>query len=549
MSFDKELVSIQYSLTLLLGQDLHLTPMLKKFLPSALKLLECSGGCVWLRGQGDGVIDFDRPVYSYPTIRPEHYVIYSRLLSEIGDKASSDHLDKPELIINDGTYYHIFPIGTVGVLSLRRSRVLQEKYILALKPIIERLAIACVGCLDHEDLMSAQKNTMEAMKKAEEANKAKTEFLATMSHELRTPLNGVLGLTSLTLDTDLTTEQRDNLKSVKSSAKGLLSIIDEILDVSSIESHSLSLKNESFHLQPLIENTIRGFSLRSLEEKFEFGSTVSPLMDCIVETDSNRLKQILMILLDNAFKFTEKGTVSLSVDGEIFQKNRLRVNFVVADTGIGISQFDQEKIFSSFTQAESSHRRKYSGVGVGLAISARLAEIMGGDISVESEQGKGSTFTFSAEFPVIPATGKPKDYTQKIVCFGALTGRILLAEDNHVNRMVAEKVLAKGGHQVIVAHDGKQAVTQWRAEKPDLILMDLQMPEMDGLEATQVIRAEESGFQHVPIVALTANAKSTDQQACFNVGMDYFIAKPFAPKALLDVIQTVLEKVSSHQQQ
>lgn len=545
MHFDKELVSIQYSLALLIGQDLQVVPMLKKFLPTALKLLGCSGGGVWFKKNDGTSIVFEHPAYSYPTLRPENIVRFSDLIAHMNTRFGGleELPTDASLVETDGAYFYVFPMAKVGVLSLRRSSILHEKYVQALAPIIDRLSTACTACLEHEALIGAQQTAIESMRKAEEANNAKTEFLSTMSHELRTPLHGVLGLVSLTLDTELTAEQKDNLKSAKSSANSLLAIIDEILDMSQIEARTLRLNRDKFQLQPLLENTLRAFAIRAADKGLSFQSDICLKTNCFVEADSNRLKQVLIVLLDNALKYTSKGGVTFSVKADSVGKDQLALVFSVTDTGIGISKFDQEKIFASFTQAEGSLKRKYSGVGLGLAISSQLTELMGGKVEVESELGKGSTFTLSVVLKLVAA--QAHGYSKPIFSEEDIQIRVLLAEDNPVNRKVAQKVLEKGGHQVILAHDGKQAVERWRLERPDLILMDLQMPEMDGLEATCIIRKEEQAAgTHIPIIALTANAREADQQACFDVGMDYFVAKPFSPRVLLGLIQKAILDVS-----
>jgi signal transduction histidine kinase/ActR/RegA family two-component response regulator len=541
MSFDKELVSIQYSLALLVGRDLQLEPMLRKFMPTALKMLGGAWGAVWLNTDETVELNLREPTYSYPSFNtaalPGYEDFVEKLHLHLGNTEHQSH--KPFALELSTHIFYIFPLQNLGMMAIRRTAALPDKFLLALQPVIERLTTACIACLEHEELLRTQQQALDAMKKAEEANQAKSQFLATMSHELRTPLHGILGLTSLTLDTHLSEEQRDNLKSVKSSANGLLSIIDEILDMSRIEAKTLRLHNDKFQLLPMLENTLRSFAARAEEKGLYFKTSIDRNLGCVVEADSNRLKQILINLLDNAIKFTESGGVCFQACIATDNTDSQTVSFEIQDSGIGISPASKEKIFALFTQAEGSHKRKYSGIGLGLAISAKIASLMHGTIKVDSQPGQGSTFTLTIPLnkvnEAVPAK-KPQDQTAANTC-----RTILLAEDNPVNRKVAQKVLEKGGHQTVLAVDGQEAIAAWQQETPDLILMDIQMPNMDGLEATVRIRQEEAlSGAHVPIIALTANAQESDQQACFDAGMDYFIAKPFSPKKLLAVINDLL---------
>lgn len=541
MPFDKELVSMQYSLALLVGRDLQLEPMLRKFMPTALKMLGGSWGAVWLKTDEHLDLDLYKPAYSYPKFSihalPGYEDFVEKCYLHTCNTGHQSH--KPYVIEIAANIFYIFPLQKHGLMGIRRTSPLPATFLLALQPVIERLTTACIACLEHEELLRTQQQALDSMRKAEEANRAKSEFLATMSHELRTPLHGILGLTSLTLDTQLSDDQRNNLKSVKSSANGLLSIIDEILDMSRIEAKTLRLHNDKFQLLPMLENTLRSFAARAKEKGLYFNTSIDTSLDCIVDTDSNRLKQILINLLDNAIKFTESGGIRFQASITTPNPANPMVSFRIQDSGIGINPVNQEKIFALFTQAEGSHKRKYSGIGLGLAISAKLASLMHGTIAVDSQLDSGSTFTLT--IPLIKVDEALADKKPKEHKVASTSRKILIAEDNPINRKVAQKVLEKGGHETILAIDGKEAVDAWHRETPDLILMDIQMPHMDGLEATVRIRQEEAlSGAHIPIVALTANAQESDQQACFDAGMDYFIAKPFSPAKLLTVIKELL---------
>jgi signal transduction histidine kinase/CheY-like chemotaxis protein len=546
MNSTLELVSVQYALALLIGQDLDLRTMLRKFLPPALKLLNCRSGYIWLHNSKIPTCTehtAPAPCYGYPALHGTLIQDQPLLANEIQRIASQGwQINKPgEIHALAGVPHHFMPLGNNGLLVLVRDPPLPESYLLALGLVLKRLETACLACQQHAQLEEARAEALKAKATAEKASKAKSEFLAMISHEIRTPMNGIIGLTDLMLYSETSQTQREYLGMIKSSSNALLGIINEILDFSRIEAGTFQLSFSPFALRALLQDTLTPLRMRALEKQLEFQWEVSPNVPDLISGDAGRLRQIIINLVGNAIKFTEHGFIQITISEQSgAPTGKVQLLFAVRDTGIGISAEKQANIFQPFHQADNTISRRYGGTGLGLTISAQLIGMMGGHLQVESDLGQGSIFHFDLLLDVAKqATTQAAPETITTLQISTRPLHILLAEDNPVNRMLAVRLLSKAGHQVTAVENGRAAVQAWETTPPDVILMDVQMPEMDGLEATHMIRTAEQQRQlpRTPIIALTANAMESDKTQCLQIGMDDFLSKPFKAQELLEVLQ------------
>ncbi|HTU40482.1 MAG TPA: ATP-binding protein [Candidatus Aquilonibacter sp.] len=442
---------------------------------------------------------------------------------------------------------HSFPatpdlLSKIGLLMF----VASAAGLLVGSAVTERQRIAIELFERTAELQEVNTQLLASKQKAEEASRAKGEFLANMSHEIRTPINGVLGMADLLLNTATTAEQHDYLTLLKSSAGSLLRIVNDILDFSRVEAGRLELCPVEFSLRDTIGKTVKALALQAREKGLELALEIAPQVPDSLIGDSGRLCQVLINLLGNAIKFTPSGKIDVrvQVDGE--SVTGLRLHFSVTDTGIGIPEEKHTVIFDAFSQADGSITRNYGGTGLGLAICSRLVALLAGRIWVQSAVGQGSTFHFTASFaPVLnsAAVRAPQHRLpsmRQVLAEGPGQLRILVAEDNLVNQTVILNMLTRLGHRPTIAQNGKQALSLLEAGTFDLVFMDVQMPEMDGLTATRKIRQiEQRTLKHIPIVAMTAHAMKGDRESCLAAGMDHYISKPASSDEIKGLIVSI----------
>ncbi len=399
--------------------------------------------------------------------------------------------------------------------------------------------------VDITDRRRIEDDLIIAKEEAVAASRAKSVFLANMSHEIRTPMNGILAMSEIAMESVLTPEQRDYISAIHVSARSLLSIINDILDLSRIEADKIRIESAPFSIRDTVQECLALFQPMVQEKSLTTNIVADPNLPDRLIGDRNRFRQVLLNLVGNAVKFTQEGSVTIRLGGSRLSDHAWEVTCEVSDTGIGIPEALRNTIFDSFTQAENAYDKRYQGAGLGLTISRRLARLMGGQLFFNSSAGEGSTFFFTLPLLVAgPDDEIPTDRLPDLDPAETKGKRILVAEDNAINTLVIRTILEKAGLEVWSATSGAQALEYLEAHRFDLVFMDISMPELDGLEATRRIRSGEvPGLDPaIPVIAISAHAMSGDREAFAEAGMDDYLGKPFSRLTVLETVRRHLSR-------
>lgn len=526
---------VLHEIAISIGESIEMENMLAECIPVFLRGLGCATAAVLLRDEQD---EFYTPTYILPRAAVRNHHLHQAINRSVECLTVHEPLPVPLCHFEStGLYYYAWPVQDFGALLLGRSTQFRDGLLREIQPLVNKLALALVSCRQYQRLKLAQQSMIQARDEAQAANKAKSHFLATMSHEIRTPLNAVINLSELLLETKLDDRQRKLIQGVCEGGRSLLQLVNDVLDFSRIEAGRLELVTTSFRLHDLLDGLASLFEKDAALKKLYFGLSIGDDVPEVIAADPSRLRQILQNLLANAIKFTEKGSVSVTV--KMLPKEQQRAGnvpmmiFHISDTGIGISEQDQQRLFQEFSQVDTNLDRRFGGSGLGLAIAARLVMLMGGKIGCHSVPGVGSTFWFT--LPV--RTNGTVHEQSRTDSSGLQPVNVLLVEDSQTNQMVATAMLEKTGCRLTIANNGYESLEKVQQADFDIVLMDVSMPGMDGLEATRRIRALGGKYQTLPILAMTAHAFAHDREACLEAGMNDYLSKPLQREQLYSLLK------------
>lgn len=538
-------IQVFYEIAMAIGGSLDLKKMLKTSLMVYLKKLSCTSGIIY-RIIPDDTQTVWRivPQCAIPRNAIKNQAVKEALkdLPEVLDKQQVNLFLSTLPILGQsetGQRFHVMELSGFGFFILIKSgNGIDQSTIQSLRHINRKLADSSIACLQKETIEHINQQLSIEIEVRKEAEKAKTQFLSNMSHEILTPMNGITWLNKLLLESKLTDEQQELLNYLDTSVESLLKVLTALFDFSGIEAGKTELEEIDFNVQTLLDDIISFMSSKARAKKIELHLEIHPETPVNVKGDPRKIHQILTYIIDNAIKFTHKGQVVVRICPKHETGNTIELEFSVTDTGIGIPEEKMDVLFEKFSQADESDTRKYGGTGLGLSIAKRFCELMGGQISASNNLDAGSQFkvalTLRKSDISIPLENQELTNRQKPV-------HALIVDDNPINRKVVEVLCKKLNWQADNANDGKQAITLLEKKEYDLVLMDCQMPEMDGYEATKIIRDSNSNVKNhdITIIAVTANVSEENHKKCLKVGMDGFIPKPIKLLPLLKISQNL----------
>lgn len=525
---------VLHEIAMSIGISLDLDEMLHECLPIFVRGLGCCTAAVLLQDEECG---FFAPKCILPHAAMRNRGLHLAMAKAIDLSTSAQALPVPLIASAEQQLYYAWPLKSIGILLLGRGSEFEYPLYMEVAPLAEKLAFAVQACEQYQSLRLAEQAMAKAKDDAESANRAKSYFLATMSHEIRTPLNAVINLSELLAETRLNDQQRHLLDGICEGGRALLQLVNDVLDFSKIEAGKLEIMPTPFNLRLLLDGLADLYGKQASEKGLALEFNLDAQLPAMVESDPARVRQIMQNLLSNAIKFTDHGFVRVSVSPEPNEASPELCRFTVQDSGIGIAQEHLGSLFQEFHQLDSGLDRRFGGTGLGLAIVARLVEHMGGTLGVESRLGDGSCFWFTLPMPSV----NPQWVVPPLQPLTPTPGRILLVEDSPTNQIVACALLEKLGCQVEAVNTGLAALTRVQQVPFDLVLMDISMPGMDGMEATRQIRALGGEFSQLPIVAMTAHAFAQDRASCLAAGMNDYLSKPLQRERLHEVVACWLQ--------
>ena len=520
---------VLHEIAMSIGTSLDLDEMLRECLPIFVRGLGCCTAAVLLQDEQCG---FFTPKCILPHAAMRNRGLHLAMAKAIDLSASSQPFPTPLSLSSDKHLYYAWSLKSIGVLLLGRSSEFEYPLYMEVAPLVDKLAFAIQACEQYRSLRSAEQLMARAKDEAESANRAKSYFLATMSHEIRTPLNAVINLSELLAETRLDEQQRHLLAGICEGGSALLQLVNDVLDFSKIEAGKLEIMPAPFNLRALLRGLEDLYGKQASEKGLVLEFNLDARLPEMVESDPARVRQIMQNLLSNAIKFTDHGFIRVSVAAASEGEPADLVHVTVQDSGIGIAQEHLGSLFQEFHQLDSGLSRRFRGTGLGLAIVARLVDHMSGTLGVESQLGMGSRFWFSLPMPQVT----PQWVVPELKPLIPSQGRILLVEDSPTNQIVARALLERVGCHVEVVDNGVDALERVQQQPFDLVLMDISMPGMDGMEATRQIRALGGELAQLPIVAMTAHAFAQDRANCLAAGMNDYLSKPLQRERLHEVV-------------